>query len=99
MKVLIVLVVILASWCSVTFGAESLQQCNKKFESSMRKCFRRWWDFKSYKDLNHLRNTCMKKESCKRKAKKCLIKELKGKEYINCPLQQTYIKSVDRMVT
>lgn len=63
------------------------------FETPLFVCF----CLDTFTDLKSLRNACMDDIFCKPKAKNCLLSELQGSAFSNCPLQRTYIKSIDRM--
>ncbi|KAH8853344.1 hypothetical protein EWB00_005926 [Schistosoma japonicum] len=98
MKITIVFPIILTSLCTVAFAAESFQVCNEKLEATMKFCFQSWLrNSRKNKNLRDLRNSCMKDVYCKFRAKNCLLSAFKTQTFTNCPLVQTYIKSVNRM--
>ncbi|CAI2724973.1 unnamed protein product [Schistosoma spindalis] len=98
MKILSVFGIIITYICAVTFGAKSLQRCNKDFEATMEFCFQGNIGYsKKFTDLKSLRNGCMSDRNCKPKAKNCLLSALQGPAFKYCALQRTYIKSISRM--
>ncbi|KAH8853345.1 hypothetical protein KSF78_0001370 [Schistosoma japonicum] len=98
MKITVVIVTVIILLCATAFAAESLQPCNEKFKSTMTYCFQNGLPtFMDFGNLNELRDTCMNDATCKTFAKKCLISNFESEEFSNCPLVQTYIKSINRM--
>ncbi|CAH8453517.1 unnamed protein product [Schistosoma intercalatum] len=98
MKIFAVFGIMLTYFCAVTFGAESLHRCNKDFEATMEFCFSQNIRYSNkFTDLKSLRNACMSDRYCKPRAKNCLLSSLQGSAFSKCPLQRTYIKSINRM--
>ncbi|KAH8853342.1 hypothetical protein EWB00_005928 [Schistosoma japonicum] len=101
MKAMLIITIVLISSCTVTFGAESLHNCNKRLETSMIYCFdtslRNTVTYKTFPDLKSMRTSCMQKPNCKSKAKSCLLHELGSSTFRGCPLARTFINSIDRL--
>ncbi|CAH8456217.1 unnamed protein product [Schistosoma margrebowiei] len=98
MKIFAVFGIVLTYFCAVTFGAESLHRCNKDFEATMEFCFKQNIAYSNrFPNLKSLRNACMGDRYCKPRAKNCLLSALQGSAFSKCPLQRTYIKSINRM--
>ncbi|CAH8439766.1 unnamed protein product [Schistosoma turkestanicum] len=101
MKAIIVCVISLIYSCIAVFGAKSLYECNQKLEATMSYCFKKelWTTgiYKSSADLKTMRTVCMQNSYCKSLAKKCLLSQLQGSNFYDCPIARTYISSINRM--
>ncbi|CAH8439298.1 unnamed protein product [Heterobilharzia americana] len=101
MKFILACTITLISVCSVVFGAQSLSECNRKLQDSMRTCFGKY-STRSRKsssgmDVSQMKQACMKDTRCKKSAKNCLLTELKRSKFAGCAAAKTYINSVSRM--
>ncbi|KAK4472537.1 hypothetical protein MN116_003780 [Schistosoma mekongi] len=97
-----VLTIVLISSCTVTFGVTSRQECSSRLRTSMTYCFQQsLWITGTYQissELKSMRDNCINNLNCRPKAKDCLLSELQSPKFNECPLERTYIKSVDRLI-